>query len=438
MDIREIAKKIEQKGGRVYLVGGAVRDEMLGIVNHDYDYSVTGLSPDEFQEIFPEAFVRGKDFAVFDIDGMEFALARKDRKIGPGHTGFDTETDKKLTIEDDLVRRDITINAMARDVLTGELIDPFGGRNDLMHGIVRAVGEHFPEDPLRAYRVARFASQFGFSVEPGTIEMMRALRDELRELSVERVYVEMKKALLTARPERFFEVLKEAGILDVHFKEIYELIGALQPTNYHPEGDAFEHTMVVLKRAAFRTESLDDDRKLEVRFAALMHDLGKGATPEDEYPHHYGHERRGEELARVFCNRIKTPTRLKKCAVTAALEHMRGGKFDDMKVTKKVTFIEKIDKTVLGLDGLQIVVDCDDMKTLIDEEGVFHYPTEDGERDLMATSNINRFDKIGREMIDSVTGDDIMKKFDIEPGPKVAEILHSERVRWYREKVKTT
>ena len=297
-NIIEIANKIHSKGGKVYLVGGAIRDKLLGIENHDEDYCVTGISFEEFKELFPEAHVRGKDFPVFDINNKEFAIARKERKIGIGHNSFSVEVDKKITIEEDLERRDITINAIAKEVLTDKIIDPFHGREDLKNKIIRAVSSHFVEDPLRVYRVARFASQFDFKVKENTMQMMKLLKNELSSLAVERVYHELSKALITDKPSIFFDVLKEANVLDIHFKEIYDLIGAEQPIKYHPEGDSYNHTMIVLNKVADRTKSLDNGRKLELRFSALVHDLGKGATPKEEYPHHINHEKRGAQLVK--------------------------------------------------------------------------------------------------------------------------------------------
>ena len=172
-DIKLIANKIKQAGGNLYLVGGAVRDELLGKTTHDRDYCVTGITAEEFQKMFPEAHIRGKAFAVFDIEGQEFAMARTESKQSTGHKEFEINTDPKITIEQDLARRDITINAIAKDVLTEEIIDPFNGRENLKNKIIRATTEHFKEDPLRVYRVARFAAQLGFEVEEKTIKQMR-------------------------------------------------------------------------------------------------------------------------------------------------------------------------------------------------------------------------------------------------------------------------
>ena len=412
-NIDEIANKIHSKGGNVYLVGGAIRDKLLGIVNHDEDYCVTGISFEEFKELFPEAYIRGKDFPVFSMDNKEFAIARKERKIGIGHNSFDVEVDKKITIEEDLERRDITINAIAKEVLTDKIIDPFHGREDLKNKIIRAVSSHFAEDPLRVYRVARFASQFNFHVEENTMQMMKLLKSELSSLAVERVYHELSKALLTDKPSRFFDVLKEADVLDIHFKEVYDLIGAEQPLKYHPEGDSYNHSMIVLDRVADKTKTLSDRRKLELCFSAFVHDLGKGTTPKEEYPHHINHEKRGAQLVKNMGNRLKLPTRLIKCGVTSCLEHMRGGIFDKMTVFKKVSFIERVNNTILGLDGLQIIVDADNM---------------------LEDSGKNQFADLGYEVIHCTDGDKIMRQYGITEGKEVANKMHEIRVSYLKNK----
>ena len=412
-DIYEIAKKINLIGGNVYLVGGAIRDEILGIVNHDEDYCVTGISFDEFKKLFPRANIRGKDFPVFSIENKEFAIARKERKIGIGHNSFNIEVDKKITIEEDLERRDITINAIAKEVLTDKIIDPFNGQEDLKNNIIRAVSSHFIEDPLRVYRVSRFASQFDFNVEYNTLKMMKSLRNELSSLSVERVYNELRRALLTDKPSKFFEVLKDANVLDIHFKEIYDLIGAEQPIKYHPEGDSYNHTMIVLDKVADKTKNLSDERKLEVRFSALVHDLGKGTTPKNEYPHHIKHEERGVELVKNIGNRLKIPTRMIKCGKTSCLEHMKGGIFDKMTFSKKVKFIERVNNTILGLDGLQIIVDADNM-------------LENGKK--------NQFADLGYEVIKCTNGDKVMRQFGISEGKEVANKMHEIRVLYLKNR----
>ena len=353
MDIIQIATEIEKAGGKLYLVGGAVRDEIMRKPIHDRDYCVVGLNQKEFEQLFPNAICRGKEFAVYDIEGEEFALARKERKNGIGHKEFEIQQDKDITIEQDLERRDITINSIAKEVLTGEIIDPYNGEQDIKNKMIRMTSETFLEDPLRAYRVARFAATLAFTVEEETIQQMKYLREELKQLSVERVFIEFKKALASQKPSIFFNTLKKANILDVHFKEIYDLIGKKQPEEYHPEGDSYSHTMLVVDHAIQLTQ------KLEIRYSCLVHDLGKGTTPEAILPHHYGHEERGERLVGKMGTRLKIPKTWTACGKVAAKEHMKGGKFHEMTPKKQVQFIEKIAKSKLGLEGMKIIVMCD-------------------------------------------------------------------------------
>lgn len=414
-DIKSIANKIKDTGGNLYLVGGAVRDELLGKEVHDRDYCVTGITTKEFQEIFPEAHTRGKAFEVFDIDGNEFAMARIESKQGIGHKEFEINTNPQITIEQDLARRDITINAMAKDVLTQEIIDPFNGRRDLKNQIIKATTEHFKEDPLRVYRVARFAAQLGFEVEKETIKQMKELKGELNGLSSERVFTELSKALNTAKPSIFFNILRKADVLDIHFKEIKDLIGAEQPPKYHPEGDAYNHTMLVLDMAADLTAHLEENRRLEIRFSALVHDLGKGITPKEEYPHHYGHEISGVELVVKFGNNIKAPNNWIKCGKTACREHMRGGIFYKMKPSTKVEFIERVDKSLLGLDGLQIIVICD--------------KTSGGRP---SNKDDISFQYIGKKCLNEIDGQYIQNKYGLKPGIEFGNKLHEERIAWMK------
>ena len=318
MDIIKIAQLIKQNGGRLYLVGGAVRDSLLNRPIYDEDYCVVGIEKDTFIKLFPEAISRGKAFEVFDIGGKEFALARTEKKTGRGHKDFEITTGKNITIEQDLKRRDITINAIAKDVLTSEMIDPFNGVKDIENKVIRAIGDSFLEDPLRVYRVARFASELEFEVEEHTLKYMNNLRNELDTLSKERVFVEFRKALASNKPSKFFNILKQANVLDIHFKEIYDLIGSLQPIKYHPEGDSYNHTMIAVDNSVNLTKDL------LIRYACLVHDLGKGLTPKEEYPHHHGHAAKGVEPVRSLSNRIGMPTSWKKAGITASKEHMRG------------------------------------------------------------------------------------------------------------------
>lgn len=411
MTIIEIANKIKEAGGRLYAVGGTIRDRILGKEYKDEDYCVTGMTKEEFVEVFPEAKSRGKSFGVFVLENKEFAMARTEEKSGLGHKDFKVETNKNITIEEDLKRRDITVNSMAQDVLTGNIIDPYKGKEDIERRKIRAVSSAFGEDPLRVYRVARFAAELEFEVEEKTLEMMNSLKDELLSLSKERVFDEFRKALNANRPSIFFEVLRKAKVLDVHFKEIYDLIGAVQPEKYHPEGDSYNHTMIALDNAAKITK----DEKL--RFCALVHDLGKGRTPKEMYPHHYGHEERGVEPLRELAKRIGMPTLWKDCAVTAIKEHMKGGIFYKMTTPKKVSFLERVGKSKIGLDGLQIVVYADRARH--------------GEEQI---ENLEyNFSRIGKKMLKEIDGEYIKKIYsNINYGKEFAQKLHQERINWLK------
>lgn len=412
--MKEIANKIKQAGGNLYLVGGAVRDKFLNKNNNDEDYCVIGITAQEFQKLFPQAHIRGKSFEVFDIGGKEFAMARIETKNGKGHKEFKIQTGEHITIQEDLARRDITINSMAQDVLTGKIIDPYHGQEDIKNKIIRATTHKFKEDPLRVYRVARFAAQFtGFAVEEQTLEMMEGLKGELSSLSKERVFKEFEKALATEKPSIFFEVLKKANVLDVHFEPIEKLIGALQPEKYHPEGDSYNHTMIALDQSVKYTKDL------KIRYATLVHDLGKGLTPKEEYPHHYNHEVIGVPVVAEFSRNIGVPNAWRKCGKIACREHMRGGIFYKMKPSKKVDFIERVDKSYLGLHGLQIVVNCDRARGNEDEEANRKF--ED-----------YQFEEIGKRCLEEVTAERVAEKYGLKEGVELGKKLHEERVRWMK------
>ena len=409
MQVEEIANKIKEKGGSLYLVGGAVRNKFLNLEIHDEDYCVCGLTEEEFIKLFPNAKPRGKAFKVFDLDGKEFALARKDVKKGLGHKDFEIQSNPNITIEEDLYRRDITINSIAQDVLTKEIIDPFNGIKDIQNKIIRATSLSFKDDPLRVYRVARFASQLEFNVDVDTIELMKSMKNELSTLSKERVFEELKKALATDKPSIFFEVLRKADVLDAHFKEINDLIGVLQPEKYHPEGDAYNHTMLVLDYVS------QNAKDLSIRFSALVHDLGKGLTPKKEYPHHYGHEDKGVTLVGTLGNRIGAKNEWIKAGKVACREHMRGGIFYKMKPSTKVDFIERVSKTKLGLDGLQLIVNADKLSGGRTPQGNFN------------------FVDIGKKCLEEVNGDFIKQKYNIKEGIEFYKILRQERIEWIKQ-----
>lgn len=353
--IIEIAKKIAEAGGRLYLVGGATRDILMGCTPKDRDYAVTGVSKNEFLDLFPSAKLIGNDFPVFLLEQAEFALARTERKVESGYKGFCIYTDKNITIEEDLKRRDITINAIAQDVLTGEWVDPFNGRRDIKEKRIRKVSQAFAEDPLRVYRVARFACRYEFNVDDETLKYMNHLKQELTTISKERVYQELKNALTEKKPSLFFKVLKSADVLEIHFKELANLVGVEQPALYHPEGDAFSHSMIVLDKCADKTEDVF------VRFAALVHDLGKGNTPKEEWPHHILHEARGILLVETLCQRLGLPNKWEKAGKEACKYHMKLSQYQKMRPYRLAKLFNELKNSAIGIQNLEYIVNCDSM-----------------------------------------------------------------------------
>lgn len=290
---------------KTYLVGGAIRDDLLGLKGADRDWVVVGSTP---EALLAKGFTPvGKDFPVFlhPKTGEEHALARTERKSGTGYTGFTVHASPDVTLEDDLRRRDLTINAIARDE-DGTLIDPYGGTQDIADRVLRHVSPAFSEDPLRILRVARFAARFhsfGFQVAEETMALMRNMSrsGELQALTAERIWQEMHKTLKHDECPVFFEVLRECGALKEIFPELDKLFGIPQPAQWHPEIDTGVHTLMVLKQACLLSQDT------EVRFAALVHDLGKGETPEKMWPSHRGHETLGLKPIKALCQRLKVP-----------------------------------------------------------------------------------------------------------------------------------
>lgn len=406
-----IAKKIQKAGGTLYLVGGAVRDEIINRPITDEDYCITGLTQEQFTNLFPGAIKQGKNFPVWRLEGKEFALARTEQKTGKGHTHFHTQTSPEITIEQDLARRDLSINSMAKEVLTGKIIDPYNGKQDSKQKILRATSTHFSEDPLRVYRVARLAAVLEFTIERQTEAQMKKLIPELSTLSVERITEELKKALDTDKPSIFFRVLEKIGALSIHFPELQSLIGAEQPIKYHPEGDAFKHTMMTLDEAAKLTQN--HPNRIAIRFSSLVHDVGKGLTPKFEYPHHYGHDQKGVAVVEQMGKRLKLPNKWISCGKTACREHMRGGIFPEMKPATKVDFIERVNKTQLGLEGLKIVVWADQANGR----------TQEKEHDFAC---------LGKQMLTQVTGKKIKQNHELLTGLMIKEKLREERIKWIK------
>jgi tRNA nucleotidyltransferase (CCA-adding enzyme) len=304
---------------RVYLVGGAVRDRLLGLAPRERDWVVVGSSPAELEAA--GYLPVGREFPVFlhPASHEEYALARLERKVAPGYRGFTTEFSPAVTLEEDLRRRDLTINAIAESD-AGELIDPYGGRADLEARLLRHVSDAFVEDPVRVLRVARFAARFasrGFRVADETLALMRRMSasGELAALVPERVWQETERALDTAHPEVFFQTLRECGALAVIFPEIDALYGVPQPPQWHPEIDTGVHVMLALAWAARNGAST------AVRFAVLAHDLGKARTPRELWPKHHGHEELGVAVVEALADRLKVPGSYRELAILAAREH---------------------------------------------------------------------------------------------------------------------
>ena len=322
-----------------YLVGGAVRDSLLGYPFHERDWVVVGATP---QQMLDAGYQQvGKDFPVFlhPQTKEEHALARTERKSGKGYTGFNVYAAPDVTLEQDLQRRDLTINAIAQDD-NGKLTDPFGGVADIKHKVLRHVSEAFAEDPLRVLRVARFYARYahlGFSVAAETLALMTQLSDELTTLSAERIWQETAKALSENTPAAYFELLRKTGALAVLFPELDGLWGVPQPPKWHPEIDTGVHTMMVLQQAAALSP------RLEIRFAALVHDLGKGATPAELWPAHHGHEHTGLPLIKQLTERLRVPNDCRDLALLVCEYHQLIHRATELKSSTILKLFNAID-----------------------------------------------------------------------------------------------
>ena len=326
-------------GLEVYRVGGAVRDELLGLTPAEHDFVVVGAAPEELARRGFRAV--GRDFPVFlhPDTGAEFALARTERKTAPGYVGFSFHTGPEVRLEDDLARRDLTVNAIA-EARDGRQVDPYGGRSDLEAGILRHVSPAFVEDPVRLLRLARFATRFErFTIAPETLALCRRLVDsgEVDHLVPERVWQEMARALMHTRPSRFFEVLRLTGALARILPELDALWGVPQVAEYHPEIDAGIHTLLVLDQAASM------NAPLTVRFAALVHALGKALTPEAEWPKHHGHEQRGLAPIEAVCERLKIPREARELALLVGRHHLVCHRAAELRPSTVLELLERCD-----------------------------------------------------------------------------------------------
>ncbi len=395
----DLAETIEALGGKLYLVGGAVRDSLLGLPAHDFDFLVTGVPADSL----PFERVVGNTFPVFlvEVSGRvcELALARSERKEGTGHKGFEFFTDPSLTVEDDLYRRDITINTIALDLGTGEYVSPYGGLEDLEAGIIRHTSPAFAEDPLRVLRVARFAARFGFKVAPETLALMYEMRGELSSLPAERVWAELRKVLDCARPDIFFRVLEQAAILDVLFPEI----SALNVPDRH-DGTSFEHTMRAIAAAETPIE----------RWGCLCHDFGKGVTDPAMHPRHHRHDELGVPVVQGFCERLRIPNEYRDFGVLCAREHMRMQKILTMRPGKALRLLLSLGKY------------ADDFCRVVYLENISS-DASDNDQVIEQHCQTVALLQLAYNVRESITGRDLLNN-GFKSGPHLGEVLEQRRI----------
>lgn len=345
---------------KTYLVGGAVRDRLLGLEGSDRDHVVVGATP---EQMLAEGFRPvGKDFPVFlhGQTGEEYALARTERKTAPGYRGFVFHADAAVTLEDDLARRDFTVNAIAQDE-SGALVDPFSGQADLQARVLRHVSPAFSEDPVRILRGARFMARFasmGFTVAPKTLQLMRDMvaRGEVDHLVAERVWQEMQRAMASERPSAFIGVLRDSGALARLLPEVDALFGVPQRVQFHPEVDAGLHTQMVCDMAAKIAPG-----NARVGFAALTHDLGKALTPRNELPRHINHEHAGLAPLQALCERFKVPADVRDLALICCREHLNIHRLDELRPDTVHDLIQRCDgfRQPRRIDELAMVCEAD-------------------------------------------------------------------------------
>lgn len=376
----------------IYLVGGAVRDQLLNLAVKDRDWVVVGSTP---QAMLDQGFTQvGKDFPVFlhPTTKEEHALARTERKSGAGYTGFNVYSAADVTLEDDLIRRDLTINAIAQNE-NGDIFDPYHGQQDLNDRILRHISPAFSEDPLRVLRVARFAARFahlGFSIHPTTMTLMGELTQsgELEHLTSERVWQEVSNALTTQSPQVFFEALRECGALAVLFPELDALYGVPNPEKWHPEIDSGIHTMMVLEQAS----KLTDDN--EIRFAALIHDVGKAVTDPSKWPSHHGHGQKGLPIIKKLCARLRVPNTYRDLALMVSDHHCKIHRCDEMRKDTIINLFDKIDAWRKPERFKQFLLTCE-----ADARGRLHFEEEPyPQRDTM----LSHFEKANKVNVQDI------------------------------------
>lgn len=398
---------------KTYLVGGACRDQLLGIASHDKDYVVVGSTPDE---MLAQGFEQvGSGFPVFlhPQTKNEYALARTERKCGVGYKGFVCDFNPETTLAMDQIRRDLSINSIAQDLETGQLIDPCGGIQDIKDRILRHCSEVFRDDPLRVLRIARFAAKFysfGFHIANETMDLMREMvaSGELNHLTPERIWLETVKALETNHPSAYFNTLLECGALKVVFPELDALTGVDQPAAHHPEIDTYVHVMMCVDLSAKLKQTTVQ------RFAALVHDLGKGITPKDELPQHKAHEHRGVPLVEAMCDRLKAPNAYGWMGIHACRYHLNIHTIQQLThktLLRKIILIGGLNKSQLNRT-LQLIDVC-----MVDAKGRLGYEDRDyPQREYLigAIDALNAIDN--KELLKDV------------PQEKVVETLHRKRL----------
>jgi tRNA nucleotidyltransferase (CCA-adding enzyme) len=420
---------------QIFSVGGAIRDALLHQAVKDKDWVVVGATPEQMTQQGYQTV--GKDFPVFlhPQTREEYALARTERKTAPGYKGFTVHASPEVTLEEDLARRDLTINALAlpeahssmlaqahnetandafAKVFTAHGIDPYGGLKDLQSKTLRHVTTAFREDPVRILRVARFAARFPeFSIAPETLNLMQEMVDagEVEHLVPERVWQELAKGLMTAKPSRMFEVLKDCGALKVLLPEVHTLWGVPQRAEYHPEIDTGVHLMMVLDMSAQLNASLP------VRVACLLHDLGKGTTPQAEWPRHIGHEQRSAKLLKQVCERLRIPVECKELSDVVAREHGNIHRSQDLNAAALMRLLERCDAIRKPERWPDILLACEcDARGRLGFENTVYAPAQ-------------RLQEVLRAAL-SVTTSDIAAQAQKQGlmGPAVGEKIHEARV----------
>ena len=402
---------------QIYMVGGAVRDQLLGLPVNDRDWVVVGATPEQMQAL--GYLPVGKDFPVFlhPETREEYALARTERKTAPGYKGFAFHTAQDVTLEQDLARRDLTINSIAEPAdltVAGSLFDPYNGQKDLQDRILRHVTDAFREDPVRILRVARFAARFtDFSVAPETMALMRDMVDggEVDALVPERVWQELSRGLMEAQPSRMLTVLRDCGALERLLPEVARLWGVPQRAEYHPEVDTGIHLMMVLDMAARLAAPLP------VRFACLTHDLGKGTTPADVLPRHIGHEERSARLLKGLAERLRVPTDCRELADVVAREHGNIHRSESLAAAATVRLLERCDAIRKPARFAQVLQACEcDARGRLGFEDAAYPQAARLQRALDAALQVRT---------DTVAADAAKRGLK---GPKIGEAVHAARV----------